>query len=189
MIGFYQISRLWSVKGTLRWSFTIQVNKNSHGYLLLFSRTVNIKLYRMTWHTSTCGITATGLLYRLTLLKFYLFLCLALDSIVVLWPAHHAWMGVTVTNIISSVGHPRSDLVRLLMMDGIVHIQGIGVVLEVPPDSANLARKGLMSWVDNIVWVMNWFSFIRRYIMFILHLWWHCQRINCNIAFLYVIYK
>jgi hypothetical protein len=46
----------------------------------------------------------------------------------------------------SSVGDPRSDSVGLLVYDSIfVHNQGIGVVLQVPRDSANPIGKGLIS--------------------------------------------
>jgi hypothetical protein len=51
---------------------------------------------------------------------------------------------VMVTDIISSVGHPRSDLVKLLMMNDSINIRGTGVVLQVPWDTTNPAGKGLM---------------------------------------------
>jgi hypothetical protein len=53
-------------------------------------------------------------------------------------------------NIISSVGHPRSDSVRMLMMDSSIHIWGTGVVLHVPQNSSNPVGKGLISWVDHM---------------------------------------
>jgi hypothetical protein len=34
------------------------------------------------------------------------------------------------------------------MMDNSIHIQGIGIVLQVPRDNANLVVNGLISWVD-----------------------------------------
>jgi hypothetical protein len=44
------------------------------------------------------------------------------------------------TNIISGLHHLRSDLVVLLILCLVAYnIQGIGVVLQVPRDSANLA--------------------------------------------------
>jgi hypothetical protein len=47
------------------------------------------------------------------------------------------------TDIISSVGHPRSDSVVLLMLSTVVcNIWGIGIILQVSLDSANLAEKG-----------------------------------------------
>jgi hypothetical protein len=53
-------------------------------------------------------------------------------------------MRVTVTNVISNVGHRSSDFVGLLVIDNSVHIQGIGILLQVPQDSANPAGK----WVN-----------------------------------------
>jgi hypothetical protein len=41
-------------------------------------------------------------------------------------------MRVTITNVIHSVGHPRSNFVGLLIMDGSVHIKGIDFVSQVP---------------------------------------------------------
>ena len=47
------------------------------------------------------------------------------------------------TDIISSVGHSRSDLVVPLVLCMVVYnIQGIGVVLQVLQNSTNLIRKG-----------------------------------------------
>jgi hypothetical protein len=48
MIGFAQISRLWSLKRTLQRSCLIQVSKNSYGYLLLliFSYTYDYFVYQ-----------------------------------------------------------------------------------------------------------------------------------------------
>jgi hypothetical protein len=54
-------------------------------------------------------------------------------------------------DVISRVGHPRSDLVRLLMINGSVHIRSTGVVLEVPRDITNPTMKGLISCVDHMV--------------------------------------
>lgn len=53
-------------------------------------------------------------------------------------------------DVISSVGHLRSNSVRLLMMNNSVHIRGTSVVLQVHRDSANLAEKGLISWVNHM---------------------------------------
>ncbi len=50
----------------------------------------------------------------------------------------------------SKVGHPRSDLVKLLMMNDSINIRGTGVVLQVLRDSANPVRKGLISWIDHV---------------------------------------
>jgi hypothetical protein len=60
-------------------------------------------------------------------------------------------MRVLVTDVISSVGHPRLDLVGLLMMDNSIHIRGTNVVLHVPRDSINPSGNGLKSWVDHMV--------------------------------------
>ena len=47
------------------------------------------------------------------------------------------------TDIISGVGHPRSNSVVLLVLCMIMYnIWGTGVVLQVPWDSANPTRKG-----------------------------------------------
>jgi hypothetical protein len=59
--------------------------------------------------------------------------------------------GVTVTDVISSVDHPRLDSVGLLMMDSSVYIQGTSVVLLVPQDNANPIGNGLISWGDHMV--------------------------------------
>jgi hypothetical protein len=69
---------------------------------------------------------------------------------IILWQMHHAWMRVKVTDVISSVCHPRLDSIGLLMMDDSIHIRGTGVVLQVPWDKANPARNGLISWADHI---------------------------------------
>ena len=46
------------------------------------------------------------------------------------------------TDIISSMGHPRSDSVMLLMLCAVAYNgRGIGIVLRVPRDNANLAEK------------------------------------------------
>jgi hypothetical protein len=47
------------------------------------------------------------------------------------------------TNIISGVGHPRSNLIIPLMLYMVAYnIQGTGVVLLVPQDSANPIENG-----------------------------------------------
>jgi hypothetical protein len=46
-------------------------------------------------------------------------------------------------DIISGVGHPRSDSVVLLVLYTITYnIRGIGVILQVPRDSVNLVGNG-----------------------------------------------
>jgi len=54
-------------------------------------------------------------------------------------------------NVIHSVGHLRSDSVRLLIMDGSVHIKGTDFVSQVLQDNVNLAGNGLKSWVEHMV--------------------------------------
>jgi hypothetical protein len=66
---------------------------------------------------------------------------------VILWLTQRAWMRVTITNVIHSVGHLRSDSVDLLIMDSSVHIKGTDYVSQVPQDNVNLAGNGLKSWV------------------------------------------
>jgi hypothetical protein len=63
--------------------------------------------------------------------------------------------GVTITNIINSMGHPSSDSVGLLMMDDNVHIQGTNVILQVHRDNSNPAGNGLIFWVDHIVFTYD----------------------------------
>ena len=47
------------------------------------------------------------------------------------------------TDIISGVGHPRSDSVMLLVLCMVTYkIRGTDVVLQIPRDSANPARNG-----------------------------------------------
>jgi hypothetical protein len=75
-----------------------------------------------------------------------------------------------VTDVISSVGHLRSDSVGLLMIEGSLHIRGIGVVLQVPWDSANSIGNGFISWVDHMVLSYDMIRLIRTYIISILHL-------------------
>jgi hypothetical protein len=50
-----------------------------------------------------------------------------------------------------SVGHPRSDSVELLVMDGAVHIWGTGVILQIPRYITNPVENGLKSSVDHLV--------------------------------------
>lgn len=45
----------------------------------------------------------------------------------------------------SSIGHPTLNLIRPLVYDGSVHIQGTSVVLQFLQDSANPVEKGLIS--------------------------------------------
>jgi hypothetical protein len=70
----------------------------------------------------------------------------------------------------SSVGHPMSDLVGLLVYDGmhVYNIRGTDVVLQVPRDSVNSARKDLIYWIDHM---RNNYDFIciYVYIMFSMH--------------------
>jgi hypothetical protein len=47
-------------------------------------------------------------------------------------------LNITVTDVISSMGHPRLDSVRLLMMEGNMHIRGTDVVLQVLRDTVIL---------------------------------------------------
>jgi hypothetical protein len=47
------------------------------------------------------------------------------------------------TYIISSVGHPRLDSVRLLVLWTIMYnIRGTGIILQVTWDNANIAENG-----------------------------------------------
>jgi len=50
-------------------------------------------------------------------------------------------------DIISSVGHSKSDLIRLLVMDGMWQYQSTNIVLWVPRDRANPMKKGLRAYI------------------------------------------
>jgi hypothetical protein len=53
-------------------------------------------------------------------------------------------------DVISSMAHLRSDSIELLMMDSSVQIWGFSFVLQVPWESVNPGKKGLISWVDHM---------------------------------------
>jgi len=59
-------------------------------------------------------------------------------------------MGVMVMDFTSGMGHSRSDLVGLLVMDSSIHIGGIDIVLKVLRDSANSTENGLISWIEHM---------------------------------------
>jgi hypothetical protein len=86
-------------------------------------------MHCMTRYTSTCGIMAMGLLYRLDdMVKCVCYMGLGSNGCfmagVALMGGHYRM------DIISSVGHPRSDLVVPLVLCTVVYnIQGSGVVL------------------------------------------------------------
>jgi hypothetical protein len=82
-------------------------------------------LHRMTWYTGTCGIIALCLLYMLTLWSN-----MGLGSNSCLMVGTTLTIGHYKTDIISSVGHPRSDLVVQLVLYTVAYkIWGTGVVL------------------------------------------------------------
>jgi hypothetical protein len=58
--------------------------------------------------------------------------------------------GPRLQTLLGNMGHSRLDSVRLLMMDGSVHIRGTSVVLRVLQDIVNSAWNGLISWVDHM---------------------------------------
>jgi hypothetical protein len=74
--------------------------------------------------------------------------------------------GITVTYVISSVGHSRLDSVGLLMMDGSVHIRDTDVVLQVPRDSTNLAWNELISWIDHMELNYDMISYYNIYYIY-----------------------
>jgi hypothetical protein len=49
----------------------------------------------------------------------------------------------------SSVGHPRSVSVGMLLFDVMRTYPGTDVVLQVPRDNVNPIENGLISWVDH----------------------------------------
>jgi hypothetical protein len=96
----------------------------------------------MTWYTGTCSITAMGLLYELyDMVKCVCYMGIESNDCfianVALTGSHYR------TDIISGVGHLRSDLIVPLVLCTIAYnIWGIGVVLQVPRDSANPFENG-----------------------------------------------
>jgi hypothetical protein len=91
----------------------------------------------MIWYIGICGITAIGLLYRLSdMVKCVYYMSLGFNGCFVtnttLMGSHYKM------NIISSVSHPRSDSVVSLVLGMVAYnIRGTGIVLQVPRDSAN----------------------------------------------------
>ena len=76
-------------------------------------------MHCMTWYTSTCGIMAKGLLYRLDSLVKCTCACVSLESHGFYDRHNHFQMiGHYKMYITSSVGHPMLDLVGLLVVDG-----------------------------------------------------------------------
>jgi hypothetical protein len=72
-------------------------------------------MHCMTWYTSTCGITVMGLLYKLDdIVKCVCYMGLGSNSCfiasIALTRSHYKM------NIISSVGHPKSDSVVPLVL-------------------------------------------------------------------------
>lgn len=87
---------------------------------------VSIKLYHMTWYTGTCGIMIMSLLlYNLTLWskRFIIMLGIGSNGCYVTdapcWNRGHSY------KFASSVGHPRSDSVGLLVYDGMSTISEV----------------------------------------------------------------
>jgi uncharacterized membrane protein len=91
----------------------------------------------MTWYIGICGITAIGLLYRLSdMVKCVYYMSFGFNGCFV---TNTTLMGgYYKTNIISGVGHPMSDFVVSLVLGMVAYnIRGTGVVLQVSRDSAN----------------------------------------------------
>jgi hypothetical protein len=98
-------------------------------------------LHRMTRNIGTCGIMAMGLLYMLALWSNA---CRVYESWI-------QWLFVVVvaltgsryrTDIISSVGYLRSNLVMQLVLCTVAcNIRGTGILLQVSRDSANPTKK------------------------------------------------
>jgi len=99
-------------------------------------------LHCITWYTGTFGRTAIGLLYRIdpvvTYIYGYAIIGLRFNSCLNVWHGY---------SFASSLGHPRSGSIRLLIC---VQYPGLGVVLQIPWDNANPAKKELISWVNHM---------------------------------------
>jgi hypothetical protein len=92
----------------------------------------------MTWYTGTCGITAMSLLYRLNdMVKCVCYIgleskgCFMTDATLI--SNHYR------TNIISGVGHPRSNSIVPLELCTIAYNIP---ALQVPRDNTNPAENG-----------------------------------------------
>jgi hypothetical protein len=138
----------------------------------------------MTWYTSTCGITATGLLYRLTL-WLCVCLCGGFGSNSFLTKVQQFPMdGHYRMYIISSVGYPRSDSVMLLVLCTIA-MQYPGH----PYCTTSLSRQRqsrlekIISQVDHEVKLLLLFMIISRYYIYIIYM------INCYLIMLHMLYK
>jgi hypothetical protein len=100
------------------------------------------KMHCMTWYFGTCGITTMSLLYRLdNMVKCVCYMVLRSNGCFManaaLTSSHFR------TDIISGMGHPRSNLVVLLVLCTVAYnIWGNNVVLQVPQDSTNPVENG-----------------------------------------------
>jgi hypothetical protein len=87
----------------------------------------------------------------------------------------------------SSMGHPRSDSIWLLVYDGMHTIFGAPVVLQVPRDNNNLTWNGLISWVDHME--LNYDMIILlQHILYLYFIMTICEIKNYNCTLLHVIY-
>ena len=68
----------------------------------------------MTWYTGTCNIMATGLLYGLTL--WSMCVCVDFGSGFMIKTQSFPMDGHCRTDVISDVGHPRSDSVMPVVL-------------------------------------------------------------------------
>ena len=99
-------------------------------------------MHCMTWYIGTCGITAMGLLYKLSdMVKCVCYMGFGFNSYFVAGTAlvgDHYRM-----DIINIMGHLRSDSVMPLVLCMVVYnIRGTVIVLQVSRDSVNLSEKG-----------------------------------------------
>jgi hypothetical protein len=138
----------------------------------------------MTWYTSTRGITATGLLYRLTLWSCVC-LCGGFGSNSFLTKVQPFPMdGHYRMDIISSVGYPRSDSVMLLVLCTIV-MQYLGhpCCTTSPSRQRQSCLERIISQVDHKVKLLLLFMIISIYYIYIISM------INCYLIMLHVLYK
>jgi hypothetical protein len=109
-------------------------------YLVTFFKLI-VKMHCMIWYTDMCGIIVMSLLYRLNdIVKCVYYMGPRSSSYfvtsVALMGGHYR------TDIINSIGYPRSDSVLPLALYMVAYnIQGTSVVLQVPRDNVNLTEN------------------------------------------------
>jgi hypothetical protein len=116
-----------------------------HIYIyMIFLKVYQQYLHRITWCTSTYGITLIGLLlYRLDPMSQRFTFMFSLGSNDFFYDRRTMYGWGHGYSFASSVDHLRSDSVELLVYDSMRQYPGHRCCLQVPQDNVNPIKKGL----------------------------------------------